>query len=518
MKKLFGTDGIRGLANHYPMTSCMAMKIGMAVAQFVKKNGDGIIVIGKDTRISGDMLESALAAGIASVGVDVLVSGVIPTPGVAFLISDIEDSEAGIIEDSEAGIIEDSEAGIIEDAGAGIIEGAGAGIVISASHNPWQDNGIKIFKKGGYKLSDDEEFYIESRIAQLSLQQGDSEDVKNTSHTGRIKYLSDAPLRYCQFLKKTFKPLLQGDNKKNCNAESSWLNSTTHPDHENHEGCFYGKRIRIVVDCSNGAATTVAPLLFTKPFFEAHFIHKDPDGKNINHNCGSQHTESLAEAVLKLGADLGIALDGDADRLIAVDETGKTVTGDTLLAICAAHAKTKGRLVNNKVVSTVMSNIGFIRAMNSIGIEHLVTDVGDREVLKEMRASGAVMGGEDSGHMIFSQYHTTGDGLLSSLRLIEVMMETGKALSELASIMKVYPQILMNVTVDASRPDFMAIKKIADEIGAVENELGDDGRVLVRYSGTQPLLRVMVEGPEKEITEMSCQRICRAIRENIKYP
>lgn len=464
MKQLFGTDGIRGTANRYPMTVTMAMTIGRAIARYVKNEGYNCVVIGRDTRISGQMLESALAAGITSEGLDVLTAGVIPTPAVAFLLSDIE--------------------------------GAGAGIVISASHNPWQDNGIKIFKHGGHKLSDEEEESIESMIFTISSDHNDKGEATDRSQsgsdksavgdTGHIKTIGDARTKYCDFLKQSF---------------------TSRDGH-------LDRALKIVVDCSNGAASVVAPMVFDDPvMFDASFIFNKPDGKNINDQCGSQHTETLSSLVVKSGADIGLAFDGDADRLIAVDERGSVITGDRILAICAAHAKRKGALLNNRVVSTVMSNIGLSRTLEALEIEHLMTGVGDREVLKVMRESGATMGGEDSGHMIFSQYHTTGDGLLTALRLIEVMVDSGKSLSELALIMKVYPQILMNVEVDASRPDFMAVRSIADEIRAVEAELGADGRVLVRYSGTQPLLRVMVEGPEHDKTMTCCQRICNKIRQ-----
>lgn len=463
MKKLFGTDGIRGVANQYPMTPAMAMNTGVAIACYVKNMGYSSIIIGRDTRISGEMLEAAIAAGITSEGVDVLIAGVIPTPAIAFLSSDIAS--------------------------------VGAGIVISASHNPWQDNGIKIFNRGGHKLSDEEEEAIESMILSCSSAHCDnidpSEKGKNInsnliSTTGHIHRISDAETRYSDFLKKCF--------------ISSKVDIST--------------PLKIVVDCSNGAASGVAPLVFDNAkMFDASFIFNEPDGKNINDQCGSQHTETLSRTVMESGADIGLAFDGDADRLIAIDDTGAVITGDRILAICAAYAKRKGTLENNRVVSTVMSNIGLSRALNSLGIEHLMAGVGDREVLKVMKESGAVMGGEDSGHMIFLQYHTTGDGILTALLLIEVMADTGKSLSELASIMKVYPQVLMNVEVDASRPDFMSVQSIADEIKAVESELGSDGRVFVRYSGTQPLLRVMVEGPDHDKTRESCERICNKIRE-----
>ncbi|MBF0209364.1 MAG: phosphoglucosamine mutase [Desulfamplus sp.] len=465
MKRLFGTDGIRGVANRFPMTAKMAMNIGIAVARYVKQLGYGAVIIGKDTRISGDMLESALGSGITSQGVHVLAAGVIPTPGVAFLSSYFGYFDKQPIDlDEKWGMV-------------------GAGVMISASHNPWQDNGIKLFKRGGFKLSDDEEADIESMIlAALNSNVGDE---LGSSDIGRIYPIVDAKEIYCNFLKNTFNP------KSNL------------------------RQLKIVVDCSNGASSSVASHLFcdqTLSCFNPTFIFNEPDGKNINERCGSQHTEKLSQKVVELEADVGLAFDGDADRLIAVDEMGQVITGDRILAICAAYSKSKSELDNNLVVTTVMSNIGLVRALKELGIDHLITGVGDREVLKKMVEYSAVMGGEDSGHMIFLKYHTTGDGLLTALRLLEVMMDTDKSLSELASIMKVYPQVLMNVEVDASRPDFMAIKPIADEIKSVEAELGSDGRVLVRYSGTQPLLRVMVEGPDHDKTKECCKRICDKIR------
>lgn len=455
MGKLFGTDGIRGVANRYPMTATVALKTGQAVARFAKKRGATTVVIGKDTRLSGDMLEAALAAGITSMGVDVLLAGVIPTPGVAFL--------------------------------ATTVEGAGAGVVISASHNPFHDNGIKIFKSGGLKLTDPEEEEIEGLILSANDQEYGPANKEPVIQTGTIATLADASERYADFLQKSY-----GKDA-----------DTTAP---------APKRFNMVIDCSNGASSKVAPMVFSRLPFDAEFIFNTPDGKNINHQCGSQHTNPLAERVVETGADIGLAFDGDADRIIVIDENGVKITGDKILAICANHAKNQGRLKNNLVVSTVMSNIGLSMALKTLGIDHLKTGVGDREVLKEMWETGAVMGGEDSGHMIFSDFHTTGDGILSALRLIRVMADTGKPLSDLASIMTVYPQILMNVEVDASRPDFMKIKTIADEIESVEQALKDTGRVLVRYSGTQPLLRVMVEGPDPQITEAYCHRICESIK------
>lgn len=444
MGKLFGTDGIRGVANQYPITCDVALKTGRAVGLLCRQNNFDRVVIGKDTRLSGDMLEAALSAGISSVGVDVLSAGIIPTPGVAFLCRDIE--------------------------------GAGAGIVISASHNPYQDNGIKIFKQGGIKLSDEEEKFVEDYI--LGTDNVPSEDV------GRIQSIPDCLDRYADFLLSRF-PVQKPSEK-----------------------------IKLVIDCSNGAASKIGHLVFNSQLFDAVFIHDTPNGTNINDGCGSQHTDDLKTQVIKNRADIGLAFDGDADRLIAVDASGNEITGDRILAICAAYAKEKGQLKNNILVSTIMSNIGLSRAMEQLEIKHLASGVGDRLVMELMREKGAVIGGEDSGHMIFLDDHSTGDGMLSALKLIEVMIEKDKPVSELAKIMTVYPQVLMNVTVDESRPDFTKNRKIVDTIKSVEEELGDAGRVLVRYSGTQPMVRVMVEGRNQELINLLCGQICDSIRNN----
>jgi len=255
--------------------------------------------------------------------------------------------------------------------------------------------------------------------------------------------------------------------------------------------------------------------VFHKKLFDAQVINDAPDGKNINLNCGSQHTQTLQNAVLKNKADIGLAFDGDADRLIVVDEKGSTVSGDSILAICAKFLKDENRLKPSIVVSTIMSNIGLSNTLNSLGIDHIKSDVGDRKVLEEMVKSGAIIGGEDSGHMIFYDQHTTGDGMLSALRLLEVMVDTNQSVSRLSSIVTVHPQILMNVDVDESRPDYMKIKQIADTIQSVEKKLGDKGRVLIRYSGTQPLLRIMVEGPYEDQIREYCQVICRSIEKNL---
>ena len=445
MGKLFGTDGIRGVANQYPITCELALKIGQAVGLFSKQNGFNTIIIGKDTRISGDMLESALAAGVASTGIDVKIAGVIPTPGVAYLCS----ADKNI----------------------------GAGIVVSASHNPYQDNGIKIFKNDGEKLSNKEENQVEDYIL-------------NSKHSpqssiGTIRRVYDSTKQYSKFLLDSF--------------SYNQLN----------------KKLKIIIDCSNGAASKAAHMVFNDKLFDVQFIHDSPDGKNINLNCGSQHIQDLQDLVLKNQADIGLAFDGDADRLIVVDELGHKITGDGILAVCAKHAKDAEKLNRNIVVSTIMSNIGLTKTLDTMAIEHIKSDVGDQKVLEAMKESGAVIGGEDSGHMIFLDSHTTGDGMLSALKLLEVLIETDQSLSELSSIMTVFPQILMNVEVNKSRPDFTKIKSIADTIKLIEQKLGNKGRVLIRYSGTQPLIRVMVEGPDQTTVEKYCSMICESIKKNL---
>ncbi|MDM8551551.1 phosphoglucosamine mutase [Desulfobacterales bacterium HSG2] len=449
MGKLFGTDGIRGAANEYPMTAETALNVGRAVASVFRKEGhQAKIIIGKDTRISGDMLEHAMVSGICSMGADAYLTGVLPTPGIAFMTSSI---------------------------------GADAGIVISASHNPFYDNGIKIFKRDGYKLSDAKEAEIE----QLILDDRISSMCGSIRNTGKVHQISDAGKRYVAFLKQAIP-----------------------------EECSFSG-MKIILDCSNGATYKVAPEIFADLSTDAEALFVSPDGKNINKDCGSQNTETLEKRVVETGADVGLAFDGDGDRLIAVDEKGNVITGDQVLAICAKTMKQKGLLKNNMVVSTVMSNIGFRLALKGMGISNIIADVGDRYVLQEMAASGAVLGGEDSGHTIFLDHHTTGDGILSALKLIEAMKAESKPLSELGKIMSVFPQVLMNVEVK-SKPDIETIPEIVSEIESVEKRLGEKGRVLVRYSGTQPLCRVMVEGPTVDETERCCQQIVDVVQESLK--
>jgi phosphoglucosamine mutase len=448
MGKLFGTDGVRGIANEYPMTSEMALHIGMATAHLFKRAGhQPRIIIGKDTRLSGYMIEHALVSGICSMGVDAYLVGPMPTPGVAFLTNSMR---------------------------------ADAGIVISASHNPFQDNGIKIFSSDGYKLPDEKELEIEDMVLSNTMEQLHP----SPSELGKAFNIEGARGRYIVFVKNTF------------------------PKDYTLEGT------KIVLDTSNGATYRIAP----KPFFEmgaeVHTIFGDPNGENINDNCGSQHPEKLAEEVVMRGADVGFAFDGDGDRLIAVDERGGVLTGDQVIAICAEMMKEEGTLTNNLVVETVMSNIGLGLALRNLGIEKATAPVGDRYVLELMKEKGASLGGEDSGHIIFLHHHTTGDGIITALQVLAAIKREGKPLSELAKIMTVFPQKLINVNVK-SKPEISTIPEIVSAIKEVETKLGEKGRVLVRYSGTQNMCRVMVEGPTDEETEKYCSQIVEVVKEKL---
>jgi phosphoglucosamine mutase len=448
MGKLFGTDGIRGVANEYPITPDMAMQIGQATAYILKKEGHrSRIVIGKDTRLSGYMIESALVSGICSMGSDVILVGPVPTPGIAFLTTNLD---------------------------------ADAGIVISASHNPYKDNGIKIFSKNGYKLTDEEEKKIEDLIFSKKL----PNFLTDAESLGRAFREEDASGRYIVFLKHSF--------PRNLDLEE----------------------IKIVLDCANGATYKVAPTLFREMRAEVTSLNVDPDGENINLNCGALYPEALAEAVVGDKADIGLAFDGDGDRLIAVDEKGDIVNGDKIIAICANKLKEEEVLKNNTVVTTVMSNLGLSIAFKEMGIRHVTTKVGDRYVLEEMLKNGSVIGGEDSGHVIFKEHHTTGDGILTALQLLSVMKKEKKPLSELAKIIKTFPQVLINVKVKRKAP-LEEIPELRNVISKVEKELGDKGRVLVRYSGTQSICRVMIEGPTKDNTERFAKEIARVVEDKL---
>jgi phosphoglucosamine mutase len=446
MSRLFGTDGIRGVANVTPMTAEMTLEIGRAAAYVCKrqKNRRHQILIGKDTRVSGDMFETALTAGICSMGVDVLLVGLMPTPGVAFITRSI---------------------------------GADAGMVISASHNPYQDNGIKIFSRDGYKLPDAEENEIEDLITS-----GRIRDIRPPANEiGEVKQIDDAMGRYLIFCKSTF------------------------PEDLNLEG------MKVVLDCANGATYKVAPNVFSKLGAEVTPIHCEPDGTNINEHCGSQHTQDLAARVRELHADVGLAFDGDGDRLIAVDGLGQELTGDHVMVICAKMFKERGWLTNNLVITTVMSNFGFLVALKELGIQHAAAKVGDRYVLELMKEKGAVLGGEASGHVILLNHHTTGDGILAGLQLLAAMRLYGQPLSELAKLMKLAPQKIINVEVK-NKPPLDKIPEMQAAIKAAESELGAKGRVLIRYSGTQSMCRIMVEGPTEEMTGRLTQTLADMVR------
>ena len=448
MGRLFGTDGIRGVFNQEPITEEMGYRLGRAVVEHFKgKGGYQRIVLGRDTRLSGEVLENAIASGVLSKGAKPVLLGEIPTPGVAFITRDV---------------------------------GADAGVVVSASHNPYEYNGFKIFSGEGYKLTDREEMEIET----LLFSEATRVSLKEQREGDNAKRADDLGERYISFLQH----ILPGE--------------------------FLLKDMNIVMDCDNGATYRVAPMLFERLGAEVEALFVSPDGRNINEGCGSQHPEALAARVVEKGADLGLAFDGDGDRLIAVDEKGNVLTGDQILTICAKTLKDRGELKNNLVVSTVMSNMGFRVALEGLGIDHVATDVGDRYVLEEMRARGGELGGEDSGHIICRQYHTSGDGLLSALQVVSAVISSEVPLSALSQLMTVFPQVLVNVPVK-NKPELSSVPEVQAIVKKVEKDLGRRGRVLLRYSGTEPLCRVMVEGEEKEEIDAHAQKIANVIRERL---
>ena len=445
MRRLFGTDGVRGVANIYPMTTEIAMQIGRGIAFLVKDRNHGHrIVIGKDTRISGYMIENALAAGICSMGVDVLLSGPLPTPGIAFITTSMR---------------------------------ADAGVVISASHNPFQDNGIKIFSKTGFKLPDQ----LEADIEDLIFSQKMAALRPTADEVGRAFRLDDVRGRYIVFLKNTF--------PKNYTLDG----------------------FHIVLDCAHGATYNVAPHVFEELGARVTKIGIQPDGKNINHECGALHPEVMAEKVKLLGADLGIALDGDGDRLIVSDEKGNIVDGDHIMAICASDLMSRKKLKKKTLVSTVMSNMGLELAMEQMGGKMVRTSVGDRYVVEEMRQKKYSFGGEQSGHLIFLEHNTTGDGILAALQLLAIMIKRKKPVSELATIMESFPQVLKNVRT-AKRMDLELIPDFQTTMKSMEDKLGSDGRILVRLSGTEPVVRVMLEGKDYDIIDTMADELCDLIR------
>lgn len=446
--KLFGTDGIRGKANHYPMTGEIAFEIGRAAAYVLKKtNGRNKILIGKDTRLSGYMLESALTSGICSVGTNVVLVGPMPTPGIAFVTRSLR---------------------------------ADAGVVISASHNPYDDNGIKFFSSDGFKLPDSTETEIEKAMFTETLQNIRPEG----AGIGKAYRVDDASGRYIEFIKSTF------------------------PKGRTLEG------IKVVIDCSNGSAYKITPFVLTELGADVIAINSKPDGININANCGAMHPESMQKAVLEYKADIGIAHDGDADRTIICDERGEIVDGDKIIAICALDMKKDGNLKGDTVVTTVMSNLGFELFLKKSGIKLVRTNVGDRYVVEEMLKRGCNLGGEQSGHIIFLDHNTTGDGPVTALQVLSIMCRREKSLSKLAAPIPIYPQVLLNVPVrrHKSMDDFpnigIAVKKAEKKLAK--------GRILVRPSGTEPKVRVMIEGDNMEEITAMAEEIAEVIKANMK--
>lgn len=446
--KLFGTDGVRGLANIPPMEVETALALGRAAGKMLRlHDGKHRVVIGKDTRLSCYMFENALIAGLCSMGVDTLMVGPLPTPGVAFITRAYR---------------------------------ADAGIVISASHNPFYDNGIKFFDFNGFKFPDEWENQMEKIIANRDF----LDCLPADNQIGRNSRIHDADGRYIEFVKATFPRNLSLKNMK------------------------------IALDCANGAGYKVAPLIFKELDAEVLVYGNTPNGLNINDGCGALHLETVQKAVIDTHAHVGIALDGDADRVIMIDENAQIVDGDTLLAICAKDLKEHGLLRNNIVVGTVMSNLGFIKAMDKLGIEVVTSQVGDRYVIQEMLNHDAILGGEQSGHLIFLDKNTTGDGLVSALQVLRIMIETDSKLSDLTKLVERYPQVLVNVAVQ-EKPNLLSLEPVQRAIREAEKELGDSGRILVRYSGTEMICRVMIEGAVlKQIQELA-NKIAKSIRDKI---
>jgi len=448
-RKLFGTDGVRGTANVKPLTPETMVRLGKAIAAAFKNKDHRRhrVVIGKDTRLSGYMLEQAMASGICSMGADVLLVGPLPTPGIAFITSGMR---------------------------------ADAGVVISASHNPFEDNGIKVFARDGFKLPDEMELHIEQLM--------ESDELDNMCPTasgiGKAFRVDDAKGRYIQFLKGTFPQEMTLDG------------------------------IKIALDCANGAAYSSAPLVLEELGAKVYQTGVEPNGENINLNCGSLHPEVVAELVKQKGAHIGIALDGDADRVVFVDEKGRVVDGDGIMAVCAMDMLKSGRLRANTLVATVMSNIGLDRLIESGGGRVVRTQVGDRYVVDAMRANGYNFGGEQSGHLIYLDYTTTGDGMIGALQILAVMLKTGKPLSELASLLEKAPQCQKNVPVCEKRP-FDSMPAVEKVIREAERKLGKEGRVLVRYSGTELKARILVEGPDMNMIEKMSDEIAEAIHREL---
>ncbi|MFH1860345.1 MAG: phosphoglucosamine mutase [bacterium] len=447
MRKLFGTDGIRGKANVEPMTSELALRLGRAAACILRRGKNRPrILLGKDPRISSDMLEAALSSGIISAGADCLKVGMLPTPGIAHLTKVLE---------------------------------ADAGIVISASHNPFDDNGIKFFGPNGFKLSDQTEEEIERAV------QANAENILHPTgiYLGRMIDITDASSQYQKFLEHSVD-----------NIDLSGMS--------------------IIVDCAHGATSNIAPALFSHLGARVIALNNKPDGTNINLNCGSLYPELIGEAIREQKTDIGFCFDGDGDRIIIVDEAGQVIDGDFIIMACAKHVKETKRLKNNTVVTTIMSNLGFHIACRELEITVRETGVGDRYVTEEMLTSGAVLGGEQSGHIIFFDHHTSGDGILTALQVLKLLKETKQPASNLGKVMKKFPQVLLNVPVKG-KPPLEDMPEIQKAIHDAADILKDSGRVVVRYSGTEMRCRVMIEGEDyNQITELA-QNIAQKIEEGI---
>ena len=445
-KQLFGTDGIRGVAGKAPLDPKTVTALGIALGEDLHRQGLGAkpVLIGMDTRESGPAIAAQLADGLGRTGVDSEFAGVVTTPGVAYL------TRTGAFS---------------------------AGVMISASHNPFEDNGIKVFACTGYKLPDAEEHYVEEEIFRILA------DPNLTSSASTVPLAPTYNVRrYLDFLLSTLRTKLDG--------------------------------LRIVIDCGNGAASRLAPDLFREAGAEVTAICNEPDGKNINLNCGALHVEQLRETVLAKGADAGVAFDGDADRAMLISPEGRVVDGDAMMLIAASRLQAQGHLPGNIVVSTVMSNLGLEKALSRLGITMLRTPVGDKYVLEEMLRRDAALGGEQSGHVIFREYATTGDGMLTALKILETCASERATLDRLASDLTVFPQLLVNIRVKERRP-LEQLPRVAEEIRASESALDGRGRVLVRFSGTEPLARVMVEGPDLDQIENLAERIASAIRHEL---
>ena len=445
MRKYFGTDGIRGIAGE-SLTADLSFKVGKALGKLLtEKKEHPKVVIGRDTRISCDMIEQALTAGLTSTGVNVMTVGTIPTPAIAYLTKTIETD---------------------------------SGIMISASHNPYQDNGIKIFGPDGFKLTDEQELEIESLI-------DNSEQIKNASFEkiGKLYGGSELSQKYVQHIKQS----ISGDLSN----------------------------IKIALDCANGATTGVAPYIFGDLEADIETIGCQPNGININDNVGSTKIDTISTFVRENNVDVGFAFDGDGDRVLAVDANGNIVDGDKIMFILAKHLKEQGELKDNMVVSTVMSNIGFYKAIEENGLQSVKTAVGDRYVVEEMRNNNYSLGGEQSGHIILMNYATTGDGILTAVKLANIIKSTGKSLEELASEVSIYPQKLVNIKV-IDKKAAMEDSEILAECEKVEKELEVNGRILLRASGTENLIRVMVEASSDELTDKYCEQVAKIVREKFE--